>query len=62
MDIFAYNKEFQVLIYTSCRLAVKKIDIKSYIIQKYKEYKDIQTILTILKISEDLEIKNPKDI
>ena len=32
LDIFAYNKEFQVLIYTSCRLAIKKIDIKSYII------------------------------
>ena len=41
LDIFAYNKKFQVLIYTSCRLAVKKIDIKSHIIQKYKEYKDI---------------------
>ena len=41
LDIFTYNKEFQVLIYISCRLAIKKIDIKSHIIQKYKEYKDI---------------------
>ena len=62
LDIFIYNKEFQVLIYTSYRLAVKKIDIKSHIIQKHKEYKDIQTISTILKISKDLEIKNPKNI
>ena len=31
-DIFAYNKEFKVLIYTSCHSAIKKIDIKSHII------------------------------
>ena len=58
-DIFAYNKEFKVLICTSCRSAVKKIDIKSYIIQKHKEYKNIKIISAILKISDDLEIINP---
>ena len=61
-DIFAYNKEFKVLICTSCRSAVKKIDIKSHIIQKHKEYKNIKIISAILKISDDLEIINPKDI
>ena len=61
-DIFAYNKEFQVLICTSCRSAVKKIDIKSHIIQKHKEYKNIKTITNILEISEGLNIENPQDI
>ena len=30
-DLFVYNKEFKVLICTSCRAAIKKDDIKSYI-------------------------------
>ena len=61
-DIFAYNIDFKVLICTSCHSAIKKIDIESHIIQKHKEYKDIETITTILEISEALEIKSPKDL
>ena len=49
LDIFTYNKDFKVLIYTSCYLAIKKIDIKSYISLKYKEYRNIETITTILE-------------
>ena len=58
-DIFVYNKEFKVLICTSCHSAIKKIDIKSHIIQKHKEYKNIETITPILEKSEALEIQNP---
>ena len=58
-NLFAYNKEFKTLICTSCRSAIKKTDIKSHVIQKHKDYKDIETITTILEISEALEIKNP---
>ena len=49
LDIFAYNKDFKVLIYTSCYLVIKKINIKLYISLKYKEYKNIKIIIIILK-------------
>ena len=62
LDIFAYNIDFKILICTSCRSAIKKINIKSHIIQKHKEYKDIQTIINILEITEGLEIENPQNI
>ena len=58
-DLFAYNKEFKTLICTSCRSAIKKNNIKSYINLQHKNYNDIEMITTILESSEDLEIKNP---
>ena len=48
-DIFAYNIDFKVLICTSCYSAIKKIDIKSHISLKYKEYKNIEMITAILE-------------
>ena len=62
LDIFAYNKDFKVLICTSCHLAIKKIDIKSHISLKHKEYRNIETITTILEKTQDLFIYNPQDI
>ena len=61
-DLFAYNKEFKILICTSCHFAIKKSDIKSHININYKNYNDIETITTILELSEGLEIKTPIDI
>ena len=61
LDIFTYNIDFKVLIYTSYHSTIKKINIESYIIQKYKEYKNIKIITTILKINKALEIKNSKN-
>ena len=62
LDIFIYNKDFKVLIYISCYLVIKKINIKSHISLKYKEYRNIETITTILEKTQDLFIYNPQDI
>ena len=49
LDIFTYNKDFKILIYTSCHLAIKKINIKLYIFLKYKKYRNIEMIIIILE-------------
>lgn len=61
-NLFTYNKEFKVLIYTSYYFAIKKYNIKAHININYINYNNIKTITTILEISKGLKIKNLIDI